>query len=523
MINRWKLPPDVDAAARIKSGSKLTKPLPVYILPESASLGRPTIKDVMKWLDADVLYGRESIDARIDNYIIAAMRIRNFLDYLKPGSLVITPGDRSDILLGSLISRLSSAFPNISGILLTGGLQPETNIRKLIEGLSGFPVPILSVKENTYDTTQKLNKVYGRIDLDDQKRIATAVGLFESHVDVEELSRQIVSFHSPTVTPKMFEYRLIQKAGRERKRVVLPEGNEERILRAADILLRREVADIILLGNTEAIQANISRLDMARIIQPDASAHLEAFVRTYFELRRHKGIVMDEVRDRMCDATYFGTMMVHQGLADAMVSGSITTTAHTIRPAFEIIRTRPEASLVSSLMFMCLRSRVLVFGDCAINPDPDPEQLAEIAITSAKTAEIFGIDPRVAMLSYATGQSGRGHQVDKVVEATRIARERAPHLLLEGPLQYDAAFDPVVARTKSPESRVAGRATIFVFPDLNTGNNTYKAVQRAADVVAIGPVLQGLNRPVNDLSRGCTVADIVNTVAITAIQAQNGG
>ncbi|HEU6436709.1 MAG TPA: phosphate acetyltransferase, partial [Nitratidesulfovibrio sp.] len=343
-------------------------------------------------------------------------------------------------------------------------------------------------------------------------------------VDSQELGRRLINRKSSRITPMMFEFNLIERAKQNRMRIVLPEGVEERVLRAADILARREVADIILLGDADKVGSKVSELgldlDGVQIIQPNLSPKFEEYAQTYFELRKHKGISIERARDTMNDVTYFGTMMVHKGDAEGMVSGSINTTAHTIRPAFEFIKTKPGFSIVSSVFLMCLKDRVLAFGDCAVNPNPTAEQLAEIAINAAHTARIFGIEPRVAMLSYSTGSSGKGADVEKVIEATRIAKERAPELLLEGPLQYDAAIDMDVARTKLPGSQVAGQATVFIFPDLNTGNNTYKAVQRAAGAVAIGPVLQGLNKPVNDLSRGCTVPDIVNTVAITAIQAQ---
>jgi phosphate acetyltransferase len=246
----------------------------------------------------------------------------------------------------------------------------------------------------------------------------------------------------------------------------------------------------------------------------------DTYAENYYELRRHKGISEQMAYDTMADVSYFGTMMVHNGEADGMVSGAAHTTQHTIRPAFEIIKTKPDCSIVSSVFLMCLADRVLVFGDCAVNPNPTSEQLADIAISSAGTALMFGVEPRVAMLSYSTGESGKGADVEIVREATRIAKKLRPDLKIEGPMQYDAAVDAGVAQAKMPGSEVAGDATVLVFPDLNTGNNTYKAVQRSAHAVAIGPVLQGLNKPVNDLSRGCTVSDIVNTVAITAIQAR---
>ncbi len=501
-----------------------TNPLAVYVVPEEPTLGKPTMGDVKKWLNAQVLYGHGRMETLVDDYVIAAMQIGNFLDYVTPGCLVITPGDRSDIILAGLATRLSGAYPDISGMLLTGGIQPAPNVHRLIEGWTGVPIPILSVKDHTYKTIQTLNELYGKIEPDNDRKINTALGLFERCVDSQELGRRLINRKSSRITPMMFEFNLIERAKQNRMRIVLPEGVEERVLRAADILARREVADIILLGDADKVGSKVSELgldlDGVQIIQPNLSPKFEEYAQAYFELRKHKGVSIERARDTMNDVTYFGTMMVHKGDAEGMVSGSINTTAHTIRPAFEFIKTKPGFSIVSSVFLMCLKDRVLAFGDCAVNPNPTAEQLAEIAINSAHTARIFGIEPRVAMLSYSTGSSGKGADVEKVIEATRIAKERAPELLLEGPLQYDAAIDMDVARTKLPGSQVAGQATVFIFPDLNTGNNTYKAVQRAAGAVAIGPVLQGLNKPVNDLSRGCTVPDIVNTVAITAIQAQ---
>ena len=508
-----------------KGGQEL---MPVYVIPEDEALGKPSINDVRRWLDADVLYGHSGLQALVDNYVVAAMQIGNFLEYIRPGSLIITPGDRSDIILSSLASRLSSSYPDIAGIVLTGGLDLSVNVHKLIEGWTGVPVPVLSAKGHTYQTVQELNCLYGRIEADDHQRIATALGGFAQHVDVKELRDRVVEKRSTKVTPKMFEYSLMDKASRNPQRIVLPEGPEERILRAADIILRRAAAEVILLGDEKAIRTNASNYGVdisgAEIIDPANSDLLDPFAEEYLELRKHKGMIAEQAWDRMTDPTYFGTMMVHKGFADGMVSGSINTTAHTIRPAFEFVKTKPGRSIVSSVFLMCLKDRVLVYGDCAVNPNPNARQLAEIALGSAETAKIFGVEPRVAMLSYSTGSSGKGEDVEKVIEATKIAREllveRGLDIPLEGPIQYDAAIDPDVAQVKMPNSDVAGKATVFIFPDLNTGNNTYKAVQRAANAVAIGPVLQGLNKPVNDLSRGCTVPDIVNTVAITAIQAQ---
>ena len=528
IVNRAPAGVTEDMAKDIQCKVRCKEPMPVYIIPENEALGKPTVGDVKRWLDADVLYGHSGLQGLVDNYLIAAMQIGNFLEYIREGSLVITPGDRSDIILACLTSRLSSSYPDIAGIVLTGGLPVSTNVHKLIEGWTGVPVPVLSVKGHTYHNVQELNRLYGRIEVNDHQRIATALGGFAHHVNVTELRDRVVEERATRVTPKMFEYSLVDKASRDRQRIVLPEGSGERILRAADILLRRGVADIILLGREEDIRKRASTfgldISQAQIIDPSESELLDHFAEDYLELRKHKGIVAEMAWDRMSDPTYFGTMMVYKGFADGMVSGSVTTTAQTIRPAFEFVKTKPGCSIVSSVFLMCLKDRVLVYGDCAVNPNPDAGQLAEIAIASAETARIFGIDPRVALLSYSTGASGKGEDVEKVTEATAIAKklvkERGLDFPVEGPLQYDAAVDPEVAAVKMPDSEVAGTATVFIFPDLNTGNNTYKAVQRAANAVAIGPVLQGLNKPVNDLSRGCTVPDIVNTVAITAIQAQ---
>lgn len=510
-------------ASALLTRDNSTNPLVTYVLPEEPTLGKPSVGDVKNWLKAQVLYGHGRLDSLVDDYIIAAMQVGNFLEHVGQGSLIITPGDREDIILASLASRFSSSYPDISGMVLTGGIDVPVSVHRLIEGWTGVPVPILAVQEHTFKTIQVLAHLYGKIEPGDTRKINTALGHFESCVDSREIEARIVNIQRTKITPKMFEYNLIERAASRRMHIVLPEGAEERILRAADVLLRRNVADITLLGNAREVTSKISQLGLeldVPIVQPDLSPRFQDYVETYYELRKKKGISMEQARDILNDTTYFGTMMVYKGDADGMVSGSINTTAHTIRPAFEFIKTRPDASIVSSIFLMCLKDRVLAFGDCAVNPNPTAEQLADIAISSAHTASIFGIEPKVAMLSYSTGSSGKGADVDKVIEATRIAKERAPELLLEGPLQYDAAIDPDVARTKLPDSKVAGQATVFIFPDLNTGNNTYKAVQRAADAVAIGPVLQGLNKPVNDLSRGCTVADIVNTVAITAVQAQ---
>lgn len=499
----------------------------VYVLPEHPSLGMPTVREIRKALEADCICGEGDAENQVvTNYKVAAMHIQGFLDYVEDGCLIITPGDRADIILASLAADVSASFPRVAGLLLTGGMWPAENVQKLVQGLRRTKVSILRVPTDTFTTTMNVSDVTATILAGDERKIAAALGLFEAHVDMAELQERVNLRRSARRTPLMFEYELIRRAKSQRRHIVLPEGADERILRAAEILSLRDVADLTLLGDRDKISRRIAelglKLNSIDIINPATAARREPYARAYFELRRHKGISEQMAYDAMEDVSYFGTAMVHHGDAHGMVSGAAHTTQHTIRPAFEMVKTRSDALLVSSVFFMCLADRVLCYGDCAVNPNPSSEQLADIAITSAATARTFGIEPRVAMLSYSTGESGKGEDVERVREAVRIARERRPDVKLEGPIQYDAAVDLSVARSKLPGSQVAGQATVFIFPDLNTGNNTYKAVQRSAGAVAIGPVLQGLNKPVNDLSRGCQVADIVNTVAITAIQAQNG-
>ncbi len=502
-----------------------SKDLLLGVLPEISELNQPTVGEIMEALQARFLFGsREGLHRSVANFKVAAMGPENYLSHLEEDDLILTPGDRPDIILTTLTARYANTWPNLAGLLLTGDLLPGSNITRLIDGLGELPFPILAAGKDTYRSALAASRVQGRITPKNNRKINLALGMFESGIDSDALEAKISAARSTTVSPVMFEYTLFQWAKRERKHIVLPEGEEERILRAAELLLLREVVDLTLLGSRERIRSRCStlgiRLPDIPIIDPQTSPLREQFAETYYQLRRHKGISRDFARDAMTDVSYFGTMMVYHDMVDGMVSGAVHTTQHTIRPAFEVIKTAPGVSLISSVFFMCLETRVLVFGDCAINPNPDAEQLATIAISSADTAERFGIEPLVAMLSYSSGESGTGEDVETVRRATEIVRRRRPDLKVEGPIQYDAAIDPSVADTKMPGSEVAGRATVFIFPDLNTGNNTYKAVQRAAGAVAIGPVLQGLKKPVNDLSRGCQVADIINTVAITAIQAQ---
>jgi phosphate acetyltransferase len=515
----------VRAAAAVGAGEA-----PTYVVAFDPVLVEPTVGEVAAAVGARLLTGDPAeLDRDVTGILVAAATLPTVLDHLVDGALVITPGDRDDIALGMLAAAASGSAPHVSGLLLTAGLRPDPRVQRLLDGLATH-TPVLAVDEDTFATTQVVGRVQGRITAGSSRKINAALGCFERGVDVAALARRIEVTRSTRVTPLMFEYDLIERARTDRRHIVLPEGADERILRATETVLRRGIADITLLGPTGEVRRRAAALgvdlDGAKIIDPaaaDTAELVERFAATYARARAHKGMTLEQARDVVGDVSYFGTLMVHEGLVDGVVSGAAHTTAHTIRPAFEVIRTVPGTAIVSSVFFMCLADRVLVYADCAVNPNPDADQLADIALSSAATAQRFGVEPRIAMLSYSTGESGAGADVEKVRAATKLVRERRPDLPLDGPIQYDAAVDAAVARTKLPGSDVAGQATVFVFPDLNTGNNTYKAVQRSAGAVAVGPVLQGLRRPVNDLSRGCTVPDIVDTIAITAIQAQGAG
>ena len=496
----------------------------VWSIPEDVFLVAPAVRDIMLSLGGTLLRGDEELLTReVLDVVVAGMSLNNILPRLTESAIVIVPADRTEVLLGLLLANSSGTFPSIAGIILNGPFPLPQAVQDLMVGLDSS-LPIVQTDLDTYDTAVRVMGTRGRLAAGSQRRFDTALALFEQHVDTEEFTRALGLAHSGVVTPLMFEYQLLERARTERKRIVLPEGSDDRVLKAAATVLARGIADLTILGDEAEVRGRAVELGLdlsaADVLSPFDPDTVDRFAVEYAELRKHKGVTYEKAADTVTDVSYFGTMMVHLGLADGMVSGAAHTTAHTIRPAFEIIKTRPGVSVVSSVFLMALADRVLVYGDCAVIPDPRAEQLADIAISSAATARQFGIEPRIAMLSYSTGESGSGEDVDKVRAATALVRERAPELLVEGPIQYDAAADAAVARTKMPESQVAGRATVFVFPDLNTGNNTYKAVQRSAGAIAMGPVLQGLNKPINDLSRGALVDDIVNTIAITALQAQ---
>lgn len=498
--------------------------LQIDIIPKIDFLAFPTVKEVVQALKGRVLFGAQFLDNAIGSYSTGAMQLRNYLTRIKENALVITPGDRADIILGALQANASKNYPKIAGIILTGTIIPEESILKLIEGVQST-VPIVSVDGGTFGISNKIGAVKSKIYATHNKKILLSLDTFDTYVNAEGLTNILTSYQSNKLTPSMFQYNLLQKARIIKKHIVLPEGEDERILRAAARLQMLNIVDLTLLGDQNTIQLKCDQiglqinLDALNILNPEDSIYNKDFATTLFEARKHKGMSEATANDLVHDVSYYGTLMILNGLADGMVSGAIHTTMHTIKPALQLIKTKPGVSVVSSVFFMCLSDRVSVMGDCAVNPNPNAEQLSEIAISSAASAEAFGIEAKVAMLSYSSGSSGKGEEVEKVRKATELAKTKKPNLQIEGPIQYDAAVDMSVAKTKMPNSEVAGQASVLIFPDLNTGNNTYKAIQRETGALAIGPMLQGLNKPVNDLSRGCTVDDIFNTVLLTAIQA----
>ncbi len=495
----------------------------VFVLPHDPVLGAPSVQmqwdavEATQWLGNPAFLHKEAVTT-----VVAAMTLPNLLTRLSPECTVIMPSDRLDLLPGLLMAHHSSAFGPLASILLTGGFDIPQSISDLLRGVE-IDLPIGFTEADTFATASRLQRVNG-VSTSTPRKLDVARALFGAHVDDLELIKAIDLPRSEIRTPTMFEHQLMQLARSNKRRIVLPEGSDDRVLEAASIVLQRQVADVVIIGEPAVISRRATELGLnlrdAEVVNPHDPELLNRFAAEYATLRAHKGVSLEEAREKFDDPSYIGTMMVHLGMADGMVSGAMNTTANTIRPSLEFIKTKPGVGVVSGSFLMAMSNRVVVYADCAVNPDPTPEQLADIAISSAETALAFDIEPRIAMLSYSTGTSGTGADVDKVREATRIVKERAPQLKVEGPIQFDAAVDATVAAKKMPDSEVAGQASVFIFPDLNTGNNTYKAVQRTSGAVAVGPILQGLRKPVNDLSRGALVDDIVSTITITAIQAQ---
>jgi phosphate acetyltransferase len=520
---------DADATDEVHAALRLAVEdagaVPIWTLPEEPVLVAPTMRDMMLALDGTLEHGTEDLlDNDVLGFVISGMSMENVLVHLMDRAAVIVPGDRSEVILAVHMAHVSETFPQLSGIIMNGGFEMAPPVQRLVSGMT-TNLPIIKVPHGTFETARRVNHTRGKLATASPRKVALALEHFRAHIATEEVV-SLLDEHDGhhTVTPLMFEYQLTERARADRKHIVLPEGSDDRILLAAAQVLERGAAELTILGEVDDITAAAQRLHIdigaAHILSPNDPELNETFAQEYARVRAHKGMTVERAREIVREVSYFGTMMVHLGMADGMVSGAAHTTAHTIKPSFEVIKTQPDVSIVSSVFFMSLPDRVLVYGDCAVNPNPTAPQLADIAISSARSAELFGIKPRIAMLSYSTGESGAGDEVEKVREATRLVRERAPELLVEGPIQYDAASDAAVGASKMPGSAVAGQATVFIFPDLNTGNNTYKAVQRSSGAVAIGPMLQGLNKPINDLSRGALVKDIVNTIAITVIQAQ---
>jgi phosphate acetyltransferase len=504
--------------------SHIPKNIQIDIIPTIDLLKNPTVREVVQELDGKVLFGKQFLDNAIGSYNSGSMQLRNYLTRIHENALVVTPGDRADIILGALQANASSNYPKIAGIILTGAILPEDSILRLIEGVQST-VPIISVQEGTFVSTNKIGSVKPKIYASNTKKILLSLNTFDTYVNAEGITSKLTSYNSDKMTPNMFQYNMLQKAKENRKHIVLPEGTDERIIRAASRLQLLDIVDLTLLGDKNSIELKCNQIglqiDLSKIniLNPQDSIYNERFTQKLIELRKHKGMTETIAKDLVTDVSYYGTLMILNNLADGMVSGAVNTTQHTIKPALQLIKTKPGVSVVSSVFFMCLADRVSVMGDCAVNPNPNAAQLAEIALSSAQSAEAFGIEAKIAMLSYSSGNSGKGEEVEKVRKATELLIVKNSSLQVEGPIQYDAAVDRGVARTKLPSSKVAGQATVLIFPDLNTGNNTYKAIQRETGALAIGPMLQGLNKPVNDLSRGCTVDDIFNTVLLTAIQA----
>ncbi|MDX8412455.1 MAG: phosphate acetyltransferase [Mariprofundales bacterium] len=489
-------------------------------IPWQPRLTAPRMCDVAAYLGAKLLNQGQLQQRRVERMELCARTLVNTLSVYQPHTLLILPGDRDDVFVAACMSALNGV--QLAGILLTGGLRPNQRIMALCEQALQTGIPVLLVASSSFQTAAHLVKMPTEVAANDLDLVSQAMDHVADHLDADWLKNRCAIKREPRLSPAAFRYRLIQQAGDSLRRIVLPEGDEPRTIRAAYECQHRGIAHCILLGEPEKIQqvASSQGINIEQMTITDPATIRDSYIEPMVALRQHKGMTPEIASDQLQGRVVLGTMMLATGAVDGLVSGARHSTANTVRPAFQLIGTNPSAHLVSSIFFMCLPDQVVVYGDCAINPDPNAEQLADIAIQSADSALRFGIEPKVAMISYSTGESGAGSDVDKVRAATAIVRHRRPDLLVDGPLQYDAAAIASVGKSKAPQSRVAGQATVFIFPDLNTGNTTYKAVQRSASVVSIGPMLQGLAKPVNDLSRGATVEDIIYTIALTTIQAK---
>jgi phosphate acetyltransferase len=490
------------------------------VIGEQADLYAPRTADVARMLSASVLNEGEMQTRRVLSTVVSARSAPYVADLLRPGALVVAPGDREDIVMAASLAHLSG-IP-LAGLLLTAGSAPDDSIARLCRAALTGSMPVLQVAANTYTTAGMLSQMERKIPLDDLERLERTLEFVADRLDVQPLQRRLGASPERRMTPPAFRHYLIEQARAAGKRIVLPEGDEPRTIKAAVICHEKGIARCVLLADPARVRAvaeaqGVKLPPELEILDPEAVRG--RYVAPMVELRKSKGLTEPMAEAQLDDTVVLGTMMLALGEVDGLVSGAVHTTANTVRPALQLIKTAPGAALVSSVFFMLMPEGVLVYGDAAINPNPNAQELADIAIQSADSALAFGIEPRIAMLSYSTGTSGSGEDVEKVAEATRLVRERRGDLNVDGPLQYDAASVLSVGQQKAPGSSVAGRATVFIFPDLNTGNTTYKAVQRAANVVAVGPMLQGLRKPVNDLSRGALVDDIVYTIALTAIQA----
>lgn len=490
-------------------------------VPFDARLSSPRTRDMATHLGAEVVIEGELDTRRVVDVSLVARTVGNMTHRLRPDALLITPGDRDDIILAAAMAALNGV--PLAGLVITGGIDPSPQVMRLCAKAFATGLPLLSVHTDSYVTAAKAAAIDPEVPLDDAQRLGWVMDHVAEHLTLDWLVARLAEGREPRLSPPAFLHRLVEGAKVADRLIVLPEGLEPRTIRAAAYCAERGIARCRLLGEPEQVALAADAVGVAigpgmEVVAPTDELR-ERYVEDMVKLRSHKGLTPDGARNQLKDDIVLGTMMLALGEVDGLVAGAINTTAHTVRPALQLVKTREDALLVSSVFFMCLPDEVVVFGDCAVNPDPNPEELADIAVQSAESALAFGVPARVALISYSTGASGEGVDVEKVRRATAIAKERRPDLLIEGPLQYDAATVPEVARQKAPGSVVAGRATVLVFPDLNSGNATYKAVQRAADVISIGPMLQGLRRPVNDLSRGASVEDIVYTIALTAIQA----